>query len=173
MIWSQYTRGDTTCTNNSKQTKHSVFCTMTAICFFHHVSIWRCTTVYNFPGKSSGSFHLTTWCWKIHYIPRILPYQCFAQKQLPWNLYYKANKFTKFLFLVLSCSCLCPIHWSQVVGQEWRCSWSSAERWFSNSEWSTILSSTKMPLMLEVWCMCFFHHVRVWRCIIVDYFPGK
>ena len=29
------------------------------------------------------------------------------------------------MILVLSCSCLCPIHWSQVLSWEWRCSWSS------------------------------------------------
>ena len=33
------------------------------------------------------------------------------------------------------CSCLRPIHWSQVLSQEWRCSWSSAERWCSNYIW--------------------------------------
>ena len=27
------------------------------------------------------------------------------------------------------------IHWSQVLGQEWRCSWSSADRRCSNSAW--------------------------------------
>ena len=32
------------------------------------------------------------------------------------------------IFLVLSCSCLCPIHWSQVLSREWRCSWNSAEK---------------------------------------------
>ena len=28
------------------------------------------------------------------------------------------------MFLVSSCSCLCPIQWSQVLSREWRCSWS-------------------------------------------------
>ena len=36
---------------------------------------------------------------------------------------------------ILPCSCLSPIHWSQVLSQEWRCSWSSAERWCSNYIW--------------------------------------
>ena len=36
---------------------------------------------------------------------------------------------------VLSCSCLCPIHWSQVLGREWRCCWSSADRRCSNYIW--------------------------------------
>ena len=36
---------------------------------------------------------------------------------------------------VSSCSCLCPIHWSQVLSREWRCSWSSADRRCSNYIW--------------------------------------
>ena len=39
------------------------------------------------------------------------------------------------MFLVPSCSCLCPIHWTQVLSQEWRCSWSSADRRSSNYIW--------------------------------------
>ena len=39
------------------------------------------------------------------------------------------------MFLVSSCSCLCSIHWSQVLSQEWRCSWSSADRRCSNYIW--------------------------------------
>ena len=37
--------------------------------------------------------------------------------------------------LVLSCICLCPIHWSQMLSREWRCRWSSAERRSSNYIW--------------------------------------
>ena len=39
------------------------------------------------------------------------------------------------MILVSSCSCLCPIHWSQVLSREWRCSWSSADRRCSNYIW--------------------------------------
>ena len=36
----------------------------------------------------------------------------------------------------LSCSCFCcPIHRSQVLSREWRCSWSSADRRCSNYIW--------------------------------------
>ena len=35
----------------------------------------------------------------------------------------------------VSCSGLCPIHWSHVFSREWRCSWSSAGRWCSNYIW--------------------------------------
>ena len=39
------------------------------------------------------------------------------------------------MLLVSSCSCLCPIHWSQVLSREWRYSWSSADRRCTNYIW--------------------------------------
>ena len=36
------------------------------------------------------------------------------------------------MIFILSCSCLRPIHWSQVSSREWRFSWSSAYRRCSN-----------------------------------------
>ena len=39
------------------------------------------------------------------------------------------------MLLVSSCSCLCPIHWSQMLSREWRCSWSRTDRWCSNYIW--------------------------------------
>ena len=39
------------------------------------------------------------------------------------------------MFLVSSCICLCPIHWSRVLCQEWRCSWGSTDRRCSNYIW--------------------------------------
>ena len=39
------------------------------------------------------------------------------------------------MFLISFCSCLCPIHWSQVLSREWRCSWSSTVRRCSNYIW--------------------------------------
>ena len=39
------------------------------------------------------------------------------------------------MFLISSCSCLCLIHWSQVLNWEWGCSWSSAGRRCSNYIW--------------------------------------
>ena len=58
------------------------------------------------------------------------------------NLWYKCHQMKKMFFFVSSCSCLCPIHWSQVLSQEWRC---------TTSEWSTILLPTKVQFILEVW----------------------
>ena len=40
-----------------------------------------------------------------------------------------------WLFLVSSCSCLCPIHWHQVLSREWRGRWGSANRRCSNYIW--------------------------------------
>ena len=39
------------------------------------------------------------------------------------------------MFLVSSCSCRCPVHWSQVLSREWRRSWSSANRRCSGYIW--------------------------------------
>ena len=45
------------------------------------------------------------------------------------------------MFVVSSCSCLCPIHWNQVLSWEWRCSWSSTGRRCSiYPEWSTFFA---------------------------------
>ena len=37
------------------------------------------------------------------------------------------------MFLVSSCSCLCPFHWSHMLSREWRCSWNSFVWHCSNS----------------------------------------
>ena len=39
------------------------------------------------------------------------------------------------MFLIPACSCLCAIYWRQVLSEEWRCSWSSTNRWCSNYIW--------------------------------------
>ena len=39
------------------------------------------------------------------------------------------------MFLVSSCSCLCPIQWSHVLSREWRCGRSSADRRCSDYIW--------------------------------------
>ena len=50
------------------------------------------------------------------------------------------------MFLVLSSSGLWSIHWSQVLSWEWRCSWSSADRWCSNYIWviKNLINKTKV-----------------------------
>ena len=39
------------------------------------------------------------------------------------------------MFPVSFCRCLCTIHWRQMLSREWRCNWSSADRWYSNYIW--------------------------------------
>ena len=63
------------------------------------------------------------------------------------------------MFLVSSCSCLCPIQWSQMLIREWRCSWSSADRRCSNYIWVIDnFITTKVPLILETWRYCLSNH---------------
>ena len=57
------------------------------------------------------------------------------QYQLPSILWHKCTQSQNIMFLISSCSCLCPIHWSQVLSWEWRCSWSSADRRCTNYIW--------------------------------------
>ena len=56
------------------------------------------------------------------------------------------------MFLVSSCSCLCPIHWSQVLSREWRCSWSSADRRCCNYIWviNNCIAYYRVRVILEV-----------------------
>ena len=42
------------------------------------------------------------------------------------------------MFLALSCSLVCPIHWSQVLSREWRCNWSNTDRRCSSYIWVII-----------------------------------
>ena len=82
------------------------------------------------------------------------------------------------MFLVLSCSCLLPIQWSQALSREWRCSWSSADRRCSRaeptgddpttSEWLTILLPTKVHFILETWRYILTLEIRVHLFCIVN-----
>ena len=45
------------------------------------------------------------------------------------------TKSQNLMCFFLSCSCLYPIHWRQVLSQVWRCGWSSADRRCSNYIW--------------------------------------
>ena len=57
-----------------------------------------------------------------------------------------------YMFLVLSCSCLCPIHSSQVlIKNEDVVGAAPTGDAPATSEWSTISSPTEVPLILEVW----------------------
>ena len=67
------------------------------------------------------------------------------------------TKSQTLMFLVSSCSCLCPIYWSQVLSREWRCSWSSADRRCSNFIWviNTLLPSWVLLILEVSWYMAF------------------
>ena len=56
------------------------------------------------------------------------------------------------MFLVLSCSCLCAIHWSQTLSREWRCGWNSTDRWCSNYIWviSNFIACQDAAYIIEV-----------------------
>ena len=81
------------------------------------------------------------------------------------------------ILLVSSCSCLCPIRWRQMLSQEWRCSWGSADRWCYNYIWlikTTTLLHTKVRFIIHVlgyvstvgatnqYCFNFFSVLSCW-----------
>ena len=55
-----------------------------------------------------------------------------AQRRKHDGYYRKISNISRTKF---HCSCLCSIHWSQVLSWEWRCSWSSADRRCSDYIW--------------------------------------
>ena len=56
------------------------------------------------------------------------------------------------MFLVSPCTCLYPIHWSQVLGWEWRYSWISADQRCSNFIWViTNYIAYEGVFILHVW----------------------
>ena len=66
------------------------------------------------------------------------------------------------MFLVSSCSCLCPIHWSQVLSQELKCIWSSADRRCSNYIWViNNFIAYQCVLILEVWQYIYISWSRI------------
>ena len=56
------------------------------------------------------------------------------------------------MFLLLSCSCLCPNNWSQVISRELRCCWCSADRRCTNYNWlSQCYCLIKCDLYYRFW----------------------
>ena len=73
------------------------------------------------------------------------------------------------MVLALSCRCLCPIHWNQVLSREWRCSWSRADRWIlpnvlRNANLISILNIRYLSIMWNIarWP---FLGLRLWYLI--------
>ena len=78
------------------------------------------------------------------------------------------------MFLVSSCSCHCPIHWSQVLNWEWRCSWGSANRRCSNHIWviNNFIAYWGASYIRDfrVFCLDCCHGNCLWFwCVIADY----
>ena len=74
-------------------------------------------------------------CKKTPYTQR----KCQIYRKISNISHTKSLKF-KQVFLVASCCCLCPDHWSQVLGREWRCSWGSAGWNLGDKQYYCLLS---------------------------------
>ena len=66
------------------------------------------------------------------------------------NLLYKPHQIPKLMFLVSSCSCLFPIHWTEVLSREWRVGAAPTGDTPTTSEWSANLLSTKVWLVTYI-----------------------
>ena len=77
------------------------------------------------------------------FLYQIMPHIWYIQYMSPTSLIVlfckisntSHTKSQNLMFLISFCSCLCTIHWSQVLSRKWRCSWSSANRRCSNYIW--------------------------------------
>ena len=87
-----------------------------------HYCKQKCTTVKLHITESIGA-----WCyiWSDNYI-------CWIYRQTS-NI--NPIKSQHLIFLISSCSFFCQIHWGHVLSQEWRCSWSRANRQCSDYIW--------------------------------------
>ena len=69
------------------------------------------------------------------------------------------------MFLVSSCSWLCPIHWSQVLRCEWRCSWSSADRRWSLKVYGKVMLAFLQMEMLSITCCALLLIFMPWHTV--------
>ena len=75
--------------------------------------------------------------------------------------------------LVSSCSCLCPNYWSQVLNQEWRCCWSSADRRSSNYIWVINKFIVSVYFLYLIYVSFFSSAVVILDCVITALFSSK
>ena len=68
--------------------------------------------------------------------------------------------------VVSSCSCLWPIHCSQVLSWEWRCSWSSANRRCSNYIWvnNNFIANSGATYIRGLTVILYIKLTRSWTC---------
>ena len=80
------------------------------------------------------------------------------------------------MFLVSSCSCLCPIYWSHVLSWEWRCSWSSADRRCSYYIW-VINNFITHKGATYIWdlTVCYYHAIPFHniKYVFMKYTPSE
>ena len=139
-------------------------------------------------------FNRPIWWFQIEYVTIIYIYRSVirslsttfnkikrSKRNKPSIIIYHYNNLTSYrhtsslsrtksqIFLVSSCRCLYPIHWSQVWSREWRCSWGSANRRCSHYIWVIkILLPIKGRLILEVWRYVFLCTLLLKTDITVD-----
>ena len=82
------------------------------------------------------------------------------------------------MFIVSSCICLCPTHWSQVVSREWNAyavgvAPKGDSPTISQSQWSTILFPIKSRLILEVWISVWDGAVCMIHILIVLFYGRR
>ena len=70
------------------------------------------------------------------------------------------------MILVPSCSCLCPIHWSQVLSRQSRCSWSRSYRRCSSYIWVNHNSNTFGATYVVRLDGKYIRSVTLWCCPI-------
>ena len=64
------------------------------------------------------------------------------------------------MFLVTSCCCVCPIHWSQAFSQEWRCRWSIADNYI----WQGACYIRGLTVMMKMLCGTCLHSIFCPSC---------
>ena len=118
-----------------------LWCMVLAIMFSFCLFIWQCWTghifIYgnwkqhlDFMSGKNGKFpwsHVHWWASAASPL-----YTCMMYRQIS-NII--CTKWSKFQNLNVFFSRHCTIHRSQMLSREWRCSWSSADRWCSNYIW--------------------------------------
>ena len=84
--------------------------------------------------------------------------------ELPSYFYFKLHQTPKLEWFAscLTVNCLCPIHWSQLLCREWRCSWSSAGRRCSN--YICMINTRKAYYCLYWRFDCISYFIIYWEC---------
>ena len=114
----------------------------------HRISCWKDNTILQSPCPHNriSSTHEMPFQWNRHWlwfsiniIHQINPSHKIVCRMILFMYHQTSStscmKSPNWNISRLFCICLCPISWSQMLSQEWRCSWSSADRQCSNYVW--------------------------------------